>query len=247
MQQQYGLLGYPLTHSFSRGFFNDKFQAESIEATYLNFEIPAIDELPEVLAHHPQLCGLNVTRPYKEVVMHYLQQIDEAAQRVGAVNVIKFNRNGKKLTLTGYNTDVIGFSESLHPLLQSHHTRALVLGTGGASKAVCVALEDLGIAYTLVSRTTAADRLAYSDLTPEVMQRYTVIVNTTPLGTYPHTDEQPPLPYEFITPEHLCYDLIYNPEETQFLVRAKAQGAVTKNGLEMLLLQALAAWRIWQE
>lgn len=247
MQQEYGLLGYPLEHSFSRGFFNDKFQAESIDATYLNFEIPTIDVLPDVLARHPHLCGLNVTRPYKEVVMPYLQEIDGAAQRVGAVNVIKFTRKEDSLSLKGYNTDVIGFSESLQPLLKPHHTRALVLGTGGASKAVCVALEDLGIVYTLVSRTTATDRLAYSDLTPDVMQRYTVIINTTPLGTYPHTEEQPPLPYPLITPEHLCYDLIYNPDESQFLARAKAQGAVTKNGLEMLLLQALAAWRIWQE
>ncbi len=247
MKQEYGLLGYPLAHSFSRDFFSKKFDVECIDAAYLNFEIPTIEQLPHVLATHPLLCGLNVTRPYKEVVMPYLQHIDAAAQRVGAVNVIKFAREGDSLSLTGYNTDVIGFSQSLQPLLQPHHTHALVLGTGGASKAVCVALEDLGIAYTYVSRTAANDRLSYTDLTPQVMQHYKLIINATPLGTYPHTEEQPPLPYELIAAQHLCYDLVYNPAETQFLARAKAQGAVTKNGLEMLQLQAVAAWDIWQK
>lgn len=247
MKQLFGLLGYPLGHSFSKNFFNEKFTTEGIDATYTNFEIPTIDELTEIVIKHPNLMGLNVTRPHKEVVIPFLDSLDSLAERVGAVNVIKFSRERGKLKLTGYNSDVVGFSNSLKPLLQPHHTKALVLGTGGASKAVCVGLELLGIAYKLVSRNPLEDGLTYDDLSEEVMQEYPVIINSTPLGTFPKVEQSPTLPYHLITPQHLCYDLIYNPDETLFLQRAKERGATTKNGLEMLILQAYESWRIWNE
>lgn len=243
----YGLIGYPLTHSFSQQYFNRKFDAESIAARYVNFEIPEIADFPDVIKDNPNLRGLNVTIPYKEQVIPYLDELDPDTAEIGAVNVIKFIRKGNKPRLKGYNSDVIGFTDSLSPLLTPEMKHALVLGTGGASKAVMQALKKLGISATLVSRTPSEGRYTYSDLTPEIMAENLLIINTTPLGMYPHMDECPDIPYDQLTPAHLCYDLLYNPDVTLFMRKATEHGAATKNGLEMLLLQAFAAWNIWQE
>ena len=241
----YGLLGYPLGHSFSQGFFNQKFKSEQISAEYINFEIPEIDLLMEIVAENESLNGLNVTIPYKQQVIPYLDDLDEAAKEIGAVNVIKFIRDNNGLKLKGYNSDVIGFTDSIKPMLKQYHTAALVLGTGGASKAIKYALEKLGIEVQLVSRHKTAETLVYEELTKNDFKKYKVIVNTTPLGMYPKVDNCPDLPYKYLTNEHLCYDLVYNPEETLFLKKSKEQGATIKNGLEMLLLQALTAYSIW--
>lgn len=243
----YGLLGFPLTHSFSQTFFNQKFESENINAKYLNFEIPDIGDIMEVVAEHPTLMGLNVTIPYKEQVLPYLDDIDSEAQNIGAVNVIKIIRKKNNLQFKGYNSDVIGFSDSLRPLLTPERNKALVLGTGGAAKAISYGLNKLGVSPTYVSRKPKEGQLTYDDLTPEIMAEYKVIVNTTPLGMYPHVDECPNIPYEFLSPAHLCYDLIYNPDTTLFMKKAATYGAEVKNGLEMLLLQAFVSWKIWND
>lgn len=244
----YGLIGYPLTHSFSQNYFNQKFEAEGINARYLNFELPDIGDLMEVISEYPTLAGLNVTIPYKEQVLPYLDEMDADAAKIGAVNVIKFirARNGD-LKFKGYNSDIIGFSDSIAPLLNERRVKALVLGTGGASKAVVRGLENLGVKPTLVSRTPREGVITYDDLTPEIMADNLIIVNTTPLGMYPKVDSCPDIPYECLTPDHLLYDLIYNPDVTAFMKKGAARGAEVKNGLEMLLLQAFEAWRIWNE
>ena len=246
--QKYGLIGYPLGHSFSKNFFNQKFESEHIDAQYINFEIPSIKDFKDVLKFNPDLHGLNVTIPYKEQVIPYLDDLDEDARLIGAVNVIKFARGFLgKTKLIGYNSDVIGFRRSIEPLLTDYHRRALILGTGGASKAVFHGLKQLGVESTFVSRTAKEGCITYADLTREMMDRYTVIVNTTPLGMFPNVDSCPDIPYEWLTPNHLLYDLLYNPDETLFMRRGKERGAVVKNGLEMLLLQAFAAWEIWND
>ena len=246
--QKYGLVGYPLKHSFSIGYFNEKFSSEKIEAEYINFEIPDINNFPEIIEANPNLHGLNVTIPYKEKVIPYLDELDKQAAAIGAVNVIKIIRNkGGKPKLIGYNSDIIGFTQSIQPLLQSHHKKALILGTGGASKAVFHGLKNLGIEAKFVSRTARFGMLTYEELNAEIIKEYTVIVNCTPVGMYPKVDACPDIPYEAITSEHLLYDLLYNPNITLFLKKGEAKGAVTKNGLEMLLLQAFAAWEIWQK
>ena len=244
---KYGLIGYPLGHSFSVTYFNEKFQSENIDAEYVNFEIPRIEDFPEVVTENINLCGLNVTIPYKEQVIPYLDELDPDTAKIGAVNVIKIIRQGKaKVKLVGYNSDIIGFTQSIEPLLQPHHTKALLLGTGGASKAVFHGLANLGIESLYVSRSKRdAETLTYADLTPEVMAEHTIIVNCTPVGMYPKVDFCPDIPYEQLTPQHLLYDLLYNPNETLFMKKGRAQGATVKNGLEMLLLQAFAAWEIW--
>ncbi|WP_276878551.1 shikimate dehydrogenase family protein [Bacteroides heparinolyticus] len=246
--QKYGLIGYPLKHSFSIGYFNEKFKAENIDAEYVNFEIPTINDFMQVIEENPNLCGLNVTIPYKEQVIPFLDELDKDTAKIGAVNVIKIVRLPKgKVKLVGYNSDIIGFTQSIEPLLQSHHKKALILGTGGASKAVYHGLNNLGIESTFVSRTKKNNKfLTYEELTPEVMASHTVIVNTTPVGMFPKVDFCPNIPYEQLTPDHLLYDLLYNPNETLFMKKGQAQGAITKNGLEMLLLQAFAAWEIWK-
>lgn len=246
--QKYGLVGYPLKHSFSIGYFNEKFSSEKIEAEYINFEIPDINNFPEIIEANPNLHGLNVTIPYKEKVIPYLDELDKQTAAIGAVNVIKIIRNkGGKPKLIGYNSDIIGFTQSIQPLLQSHHKKALILGTGGASKAVFHGLKNLGIEAKFVSRTARFGMLTYEELNAEIIKEYTVIVNCTPVGMYPKVDACPDIPYEAITSEHLLYDLIYNPNITLFMKKGEAKGAVTKNGLEMLLLQAFAAWEIWQK
>ena len=199
----------------------------------------------EVLSQYNQLAGLNVTIPYKEQVKPYLDEIDDDAAQIGAVNVIKIIHNGDDIKLKGYNSDVVGFCDSLKPLLLPHHTSALILGTGGAAKAVAHGLRKLGIVPQFVSRRKSAETFTYEELTRSIIAEHTVIVNTTPLGMYPHTDECPDIPYRFISKRHICYDLIYNPDETLFLKNTRGQGAVTKNGLEMLLLQAFKSYEIW--
>lgn len=246
--QKYGLIGYPLRHSFSMGYFNEKFSSENIDAEYVNFEIPTLDDFMEVIEENPNLCGLNVTIPYKEKVISFLDELDQDTTKIGAVNVIKIIRQKGKVKLVGYNSDIIGFTKSIQPLLQPHHKRALILGTGGASKAVFHGLANLGIRSLFVSRTKKnPTTLTYEELTPEIMKEHTVIVNCTPVGMYPKVDFCPDIPYDLLTPDHLLYDLLYNPNETLFMKKGQAQGAVTKNGLEMLLLQAFAAWEIWNK
>lgn len=246
-ERTFGLIGYPLTHSFSQNFFNKKFEAENISAQYLNFEIPDIGDLMEVVSEYPNLSGLNVTIPYKEQVLPYLDEIDDDAKKIGAVNVIKFIRKKDMLKFKGYNSDIIGFCDSIKPLLSPQRKKALILGTGGAAKAVRQGLINLGVEPTYVSRTRREGVITYDDLTPEIMATHKVIVNTTPLGMYPHIDECPDILYSELTPQHLCYDLLYNPDVTLFLKRAREQGAQIKNGLEMLLLQAFVSWNIWNE
>lgn len=266
MTLKYGLLGHPLGHSFSRKFHNERFERLSIDAEYVNFDLESVDLLPAVLAAEPTLRGLNVTIPYKQQVIQFLDALDPVAERIGAVNTIKVRRApaGVETRLTGlylkgYNTDIIGFRDSIRPLLVeagiidaagvSCHTsaKALVLGTGGASRAVCVALEDMGIQPVYVSRTSAPGRLTYDQLTPVMMADYPVIVNCSPVGMFPHVDECLAIPYEALTPHHVCYDLIYNPAETQFLAKSKAQGAKTMSGGAMLEGQAIASYEIWTE
>lgn len=246
-KQIYGLLGYPLIHSFSKTFFNEKFSTENIPAKYINFEIDRIARIKEIIAENPELQGFNVTIPYKEAVIPYLNEMDETARMIGAVNVIKFIREKGKLRLKGFNSDIIGFTDSIRPLLKPEHKKGLILGTGGASKAVWYGLLSLGVTPQLVSRTPQKGVLSYEVLTPEIMSEHTVIVNTTPLGMYPHTATCPPIPYEQLSDKHLIYDVIYNPDQTLFMKKAAEQGAATKNGLEMLLLQAFASWDIWHQ
>lgn len=248
MQQLYGLIGRTLGHSFSRGYFNRKFEAEGINAEYVNFELPDIGDLMEAIAESPNLCGLNVTIPYKQQIIPYLNALSDNAREIGAVNTVAvdYGPDGS-IRLTGHNTDVVGFTDSIRPMLKPDMWRALVLGTGGASLAVLHGLRSLGLEAVAVSRTAAPGRLTYADLTPEIMESHKVIVNTTPLGMWPDVDSAPDIPYSLLTPSHLCYDLIYNPETTAFMRRSADYGATVKNGLEMLLLQAFAAWRIWQE
>ena len=238
----YGLIGYPLGHSFSRKFFTEKFEKEGIDAQYLNFEIPSIEEFPEIIKNNPELRRLNVTIPYKQQVMQYLHNISEEASAIGAVNVVRV-RDGH---LTGFNSDVIGFVNSIRPLLKPHHKKALILGTGGASKAIHYGLEKkLGMETLFVSRTAREGMITYDDITPETLQAYHVIVNCSPVGMYPHVDECPALPYEAMNENNLLYDLVYNPLKTLFMKKGAEQGATVKNGLEMLHLQAIASWNFW--
>jgi shikimate dehydrogenase len=246
MTRKYGLIGYPLTHSFSRRFFTEKFQKETIDAEYLNFEIESAGLLIEVIAQNPGLVGLNVTIPYKEQVIPFLDEINDAASEIRAVNTIRIERSSTGTKLIGFNTDVVGFMQSIKPLLRDHHKKALVLGTGGASKAVIYALKESGISSLLVSRKPVGEvSISYNDLDLKIMSEYQIIVNTTPLGTFPKTETYPPIPYQFVGENHLLYDLVYNPEMTEFLRKGSKNGATIKNGLEMLHLQALAAWEIW--
>lgn len=244
----YGLIGFPLTHSFSQNFFNQKFEAEHIDAYYENFEIPRIEALVDVLLSHPRLCGFNVTIPYKEKIFEYLDAVDPDAKAIGAVNVVKiFRQPDGSLSLKGYNSDCPAFTDTLRPMLDpAVHTKALVLGSGGAAKSVVHSLRSLGVVPQIVSREEKPGAITYGALTPEIVAEHKVIVNTTPLGMYPRVDECPPIPYAGITAEHICYDLLYNPDVTLFMKKAAEHGARVKNGLEMLLLQAFISWNIWR-
>jgi shikimate dehydrogenase len=244
--KKYGLIGYPLEHSFSRDFFNRKFKSENIDAEYVNFPIAHVRELENVLCDNPSLYGLNVTLPYKTQVIPLLDEVDQDARLIGAVNVIKFERKRfGKLKLKGYNSDVVGFKQSIELLLNDTHRRALILGTGGASKAVYHGLRQLNLDVLYVSRTKKDECITYDEITPQIMEQYTVIVNATPLGMYPHVDQCPDIPYDLLTSRHLLYDLLYNPDETLFLRKGRELQAKVKNGLEMLLLQAFDSWEIW--
>ena len=235
--RHFGIIGYPLHHSFSAKYFSEKFEREGIEAEYSLYPVGIEDLRFKIEDLFNRLDGMNVTMPYKQTIIPYLERLDETAEAVGAVNVVHQR--------VGYNTDCIGFMESIKPLLRSTDRKALVLGTGGASKAVCYGLKQLGIAPTLVSRTPKNGMIGYNDLTEAVMTEHTIIVNCTPLGMVPDTESFPPIPYELISARHLLFDCIYNPEETVFLNKGRAQGATTQNGIEMLYGQAKAAWAIW--
>jgi len=244
----FGLIGYPLSQSFSQKYFTAKFEREIIDEVYHLLPIPSIDDFPALLQQYPGISGMNVTIPYKEQVMPFLTSLNPVAAEIGAVNVIKFNWDGDKPTLTGYNTDTIGFTRSIEPFLKSHHTKALILGTGGAAKSVAYSLGKLGLVCTYVSRTPVDDTmLTYARLNDAILKEYTVIVNASPLGMYPKVDACPDIPYHLLTSEHLLYDLVYNPEVTLFLQKGLERGAAIKNGLEMLHIQADEAWKIWNE
>ncbi len=239
----YGLIGFPLEHSFSYKYFTKKFKEEKIDADYKNFPIENIKSLPEIIEKHSNLLGLSVTSPYKKQVIPYLDKLDISAEKVGAVNCIKIDRTNKTPVLIGYNTDVFGFTESLKLLLTSKIKTGLILGTGGAAKAVEYSLQKLDITYKFVSSSSKATNiLSYSGLTKEIIKENLLIINATPLGMLPETDKFPKIPYEFINKEHTCFDLIYNPEETVFLRKSKQKGAKISNGLKMLELQAEKAW-----
>jgi shikimate dehydrogenase len=245
LRKRFGLLGRNISYSFSKGYFTEKFSREHFEGcTYENFEIPDINNFSELVENNIDLNGLNVTIPYKETVIPFLDKLSKNAAQIGAVNTIKFTKKGK---LKGYNTDYYGFKKSLEPLLQSHHKKALILGTGGASKGVAFALDQLDITYTFVSREGKENCIDYSLINATTFDNYQIIINCTPVGTSPNVDAFPLIPYEFFTEKHIAYDLIYNPAETQFLSKAKAQGAQIKNGLDMLIFQAEKAWKIWNK
>lgn len=244
-RKRFGLLGRNISYSFSKDYFTEKFSTENLtECSYENFDIQDINDFPEIIKANRDLKGLNVTIPYKETIMPFLDELSERATKIGAVNVIKITKEGK---LKGYNSDYYGFKKALEPLLLPHHKKALILGTGGASKGVAYALEELGIQHTFVSRKPAENAIDYSQITAEVFNENHIIINSTPLGTSPKTDEFPDIPYHFFTNSHIAFDLIYNPAETQFLKKAKAEGAIVKNGMEMLVFQAEKAWEIWND
>jgi shikimate dehydrogenase len=240
----FGLIGYPLSHSFSKKFFTEKFEEEGLnDCRYELFSIASINELRNVLDKHYDLCGLNVTIPYKEEVLPFLHEADDVVKKIKACNCIII-KNGK---LKGYNTDVEGFERSLKKQLQSHHTKALILGTGGAAKAVEFVLQKLGIDFRYVSRKSSVNNYSYEELTPGIIADHKLIINTTPLGLYPTVNEAPQIPYEALTPRHYLFDLVYNPEKSLFLQKGEERGAVIKNGYEMLVIQAEESWRIWNE
>lgn len=241
MPTQYGIIGYPLSHTFSPRYFTNKFAKEGIDAEYKAYPLLKVNDFKVLLDAVPLIRGLNVTIPYKQAIIPYLSRVCDIASAIGAVNCINF-KNGE---MTGHNTDIVGFRESLKPLLLPHHKHALILGTGGAARAVGYVLGNEGISYKKVSRRAAPDTITYEELTPEIIKEHTLIVNTTPMGMSPNIDTYPPIPYSGITPHHLLYDLVYNPEETKFLAMGKQHGAVIKNGMEMLPIQAEAAWKIW--
>lgn len=239
----FGIIGFPLGHSFSKKYFEEKFQQLGIEATasFQNFAIESINELPQVLST-PHLEGFCITIPHKKNIIPFLTEVAPEVQEMGACNCVRL-KDGK---LIGYNTDIIGFEKSFVPLLTPERNKALILGTGGASAAVAFVLRKLGIPYQFVSRNTP-DTWSYEQLTPEIITEYKIIINCTPLGMSPNIDEAPPIPYEYLTEAHYLYDLIYNPAETKFLSLGKEKGAAIENGLQMLVLQAEENWRIWND
>jgi len=243
---KYGLIGCPLGHSFSRDFFSDKFKSEGIKAEYLNFEIPEIHDVMEVLAANPTLRGFNVTIPYKEKIIPFLDEVSKETLQIGAVNVVKVIRKNGKPYLQGFNSDVIGFTDSIKPLLRPIHKKALILGTGGASKAVNHALTKcLGLETVFVSRYSRPGTVTYEQIDASAVHEYNVIINCTPLGMFPHVDICPKLPYDALSEDNILFDLVYNPETTLFMRKGTQFGATVKNGLEMLVLQAIASWDIW--
>ncbi len=244
----FGLVGKNISHSFSPGYFNKKFLDEGINAGYVLFDLDDIKEIESIISKNPELEGFNVTIPYKNDIFPFLDELDETAKVIGAVNVVKIQHEGDKVFLKGFNTDATGFRDSLLPLIVNKtEIKALVFGTGGASKAVKYVLNELNIEFNQVSRKKTVETLTYNDITGDVMKEYRLLINTTPLGMHPDVNSCPDIPYENLTPNHILYDLIYNPLETLFLKKGKEKGATTKNGLEMLHLQAEAAWKIWNK
>lgn len=240
--KRYGLIGYPLTHSLSQQYFTDKFSQEGInDCIYERFSIPSIDDLHTILDTHKDLCGFNITIPYKKEVLAFLTERSKAVEEVGACNCVKIEGQN----LIGYNTDVIGFENSLIPFLKPTHNQALVLGTGGAALAIVYVLQKLGIAYKYVSRTAAEGQFSYNELDASVMELHTLIINTTPLGMFPNIEACPDIPYQLLTPEHHLFDLTYNPAESTFLAKGKQMGATIQNGQQMFVEQAEQSWRIW--
>lgn len=240
-ENRYGLLGKDISYSFSQGYFTQKFTDLKLnDHSYENFDIPEISEF-EGLVSQTHLKGLNVTIPYKELVISYLDDLDSGAKKIGAVNTIKFTKNGLK----GYNTDAYGFQKSIEPFLKPHHGKALILGTGGASKAIRFVLEELGIEYVYVSRTKKEHQFTYKELDKEIITSHTIIINCTPLGTFPNVTDKPSLPYKYLNGKHLLFDLIYNPKKTAFLAEGESKGSEICNGLKMLKLQAEKSWEIW--
>ncbi len=242
MMDKYGLIGKNIDYSFSKAYFTEKFKSEHLDASYTNFDCNDLDEVKAILTSQKDVRGFSVTIPYKEQIMPLLQDLNKHAQSIGAVNTIKRLGDGR---LKGYNTDYIGFQKSIEPYLTKKHTKALILGTGGASKAIAYALELKDIDYTFVSRTPTKEQLDYKQLNAALLSKHLLIINCSPLGTHPNVDQAPALSYRLLTPDHLLFDLVYNPAETRFLKNGKEQGAKTINGLGMLELQAEAAWKIW--
>jgi shikimate dehydrogenase len=245
--QTYGLIGYPLEHSFSQKYFTDKFKNEGLsQCRYLNYPLERIELIEEIIDRDNTLVGLNVTIPFKQQVLSYLDEQDEISKKIGAVNTVKIERAGEKIRLKGYNTDAYGFYHSLQPHLRKKHDSALILGTGGSSRAVAYALDELGIHYIYVSRNPREkSQLSYMDLCGPVLYNFQIIVNTSPVGMFPDVNNAPDIPYDFITKDHILFDLIYNPGETLFLKEGKEKGAQIINGLRMLHLQAERSWEIW--
>lgn len=247
-KRKYGLIGYPLTHSFSKKFWNEKFKKEKLNCEYENYEIDTISKLHEIIRNNPDLEGLNVTIPYKEQVIPCLDELDEEARNVGAVNTINIKRRNNKIFLKGYNSDSWGFETTLKPLLKEYHTKALILGTGGASKAVKYVLGKLNIDYLSASiEELQKNEIRYEEIDREMLEKRLLIINCTPLGTWPKVDTYPRIPYEFLTNKHLLFDLVYNPEVTRFMEFGKEKGAAVKNGHDMLIGQALRSFEIWNE
>lgn len=239
----YGLLGYPLTHSFSQRYFTEKFKEMGLTEShiYQNFPIPAIEQFPAMLQNHPFLKGFNVTIPYKKQIIPFLHGMNDAVKEMGACNCVQIKNN----KLFGFNTDIIGFEQSLQPFLKPTHAYALILGTGGAAAAVAYVLRKLGIPYLFVSRNAGNQSILYNEVNATLLEKYTLIINTSPLGQYPHTTEAPAIPYEALGTQHHLFDLIYNPSTTRFMELGLKQGATVQNGYEMLVLQAEESWRIW--
>ena len=244
--KKFGLIGFPLTHSFSKRYFTEKFETEKIVSTYDNFEIDSISKFPEIIKNNPGLIGLNVTIPYKEQVIPFLDELNDSAKEIGAVNTIKIKRTSSGINLKGFNTDTFGFETSLNPLLKEHHKKALILGTGGASKALKYVLNKLGIEFISASIEELKQKeIRYEDIDEKMMSERLLIINATPLGTYPKVDTFPNIPYKFITEKHLLFDVVYNPEVSVFLRNGLEKGATVKNGYEMLLNQAIKSYEIW--
>ncbi len=242
-KHQFGLVGKNISYSFSKGYFGEKFEKLNLEDySYDNLDFQNIEDFPEFIKQNPTISGLNVTIPYKEAIIPFLDKLSKRAIEIGAVNTIKITKSGK---LKGFNTDYIGFQKSIEPLLNENHKKALILGTGGASKAVAYAMKQLEIPYLFVTRNDIGDAIGYNQINEKTFEEFQIIINCTPVGTFPNTNSCPEIPYEYFTTNHLAFDLIYNPAETLFLKKAKEQGAIVKNGLEMLTLQAEKSWDIW--
>lgn len=241
-ERKFGLIGRNIAYSFSRGYFQTKFEKLCLEDySYVNFDLEDISQFPDLIKKNPNLVGLNVTIPYKEQIIPYLTKLDDVASAIGAVNTIKFSPEG----LIGFNTDAYGFEQALLPQLQEHQQHALILGTGGASKAVAYVLQQRNISVRFVSRKPEGDQLTYEELDQEVLKKHTLIINCTPLGTWPNVEAKPQIPYSFLTEQHFLFDLIYNPEKTAFLLEGEKRGTAISNGLKMLEMQAEKAWEIW--